>query len=155
ATSQSAYDWSRLATQAGAPLPCDVERYPFDDVSDRIATLRAEVDVVIVDAGGGSAGYLEAAVSASDLVLATVAPEAAETRRVAGTLQAAERGADRSTRADGVGLLVVLTRSKTSSTQRVAWRQQLTDDGHPVAETEIRDLVRYSDAYGTRPVQLG
>src|SRR5699024_6390402 len=92
---------------------------------------------------------------ASDLVLATVAPEAAETRRVAGTLQAAERGADRSTRADGVGLLVVLTRSKTSSTQRVAWRQQLTDDGHPVAETEIRDLVRYSDAYGTRPVQLG
>lgn len=154
-TSQSAYDWAGLAQAAGDPLPFATERYPFEDVADRIATLRGEVDDVVVDAGGGGAVYLEESISAADLMLATLAPEAAETRRVVATLAAATRGAERNRRPEGVSVLVVLTRSKSSSTQRVVWRRQLAEDGHPVADTEIRDLVQYSDAYGTRPSGLG
>lgn len=154
-TSQSAYDWSRLAANAGEPLPYHVERYPFEDIADHLRRLRGEYDVVIVDAGGGSATYLEEAVSAADLLLIPLAPTGADARRVEATLASATRGADRNTNEDGVSAVVILVRADRRTGQPVAWRQQLEADDHNVAKTEIGDYVLYSDAYGHCPKDAG
>lgn len=152
--SQNAYDWARLAQHRGEPLPFSVERWPYeDDVAERIQQLRRQVDDTILDTGGGGAQYVEEAAKEADLVLVPVAPEEAEIRRLGATLAILERAAQLSTRE--VGMLVVLTKVKRASTQRVAWRAQLENDGLAVADTEIRNLVPYSDAYGTHPRSIG
>ncbi|TDD64766.1 ParA family protein [Jiangella aurantiaca] len=152
-TSQSAYDWSQLAAAAGEPLPFTVERYPFEDIAAHIDRARTEWDVVIVDAGGGSATYLEEAVSAADLLLIPTAPAAADTRRLAATLASATRGADRNSR--GVSAVMVMVRADHRTGQPASWRDQLVADGHTLAATDIRDLVLYSDAYGHTPPHAG
>lgn len=152
-TSQSAYDWSRLAADAGEPLPFEVERYPFEDIADHAGRAREQYDVVIVDAGGGSASYLEEAVSAADLLLIPTAPAAADTRRLAATLASATRGADRNPR--GVSAVMVMVRADHRTGQPAAWSSQLVADGHNLATTHIRDLVLYSDAYGHTPSSAG
>ncbi len=154
-TSQSAYDWSKLAADAGDPLPFEVERYPFEDVAKHIDECRGRYDVIIVDAGGGSATYLEEAVTAADLLLIPTAPAAADTRRLAATLASATRGADRNTRPEGVSAVMVMVRADHRTGQPKDWRAQLDADGHTLAVTDIRDLVLYSDAYGRTPVDAG
>lgn len=155
-TSQSAYDWSRLAEAGGEPLPYPVERYPFEDIADHIRQIReAEYDVVIVDAGGGSATYLEEAVSAADLVFIPLAPAGADARRIDATLASATRGADRNRNAEGVAAVVVLVRADRRTGQPAAWRTQLEADDHNLAKTEIGDYVLYSDSYGHRPKSVG
>lgn len=154
-TSQSAYDWSRLAADAGDPLPFEVERYPFEDIAAHINTTRSQYDVIVVDAGGGSATYLEEAVTAADLLIIPTAPAAADTRRLAATLASATRGADRTTQPGGVSAVMVMVRADHRTGQPAAWRQQLVDDGHVLATTTIRDLVLYSDAYGHTPTDAG
>lgn len=155
ARSQSAYDWAKLANKSGEPLPFEVERFPHEDIDEHIEKLRDQYDLVLVDSGGSDHDYLEAAVRAADGVLVTMAPERPEGRRIASTLKTATRGAEQNTRPDGVAMLVLLTRVVLASTQRTAWRQQLEHEGYEVADTEIRRLVGYSDAYGTHPKSVG
>lgn len=154
-TSQSAYDWSRLAAEAGDPLPFTVDRYPFEDIAAHIQKSRSDHDVIVVDAGGGSATYLEEAVTAADLLIIPTAPAAADTRRLAATLASATRGADRNTQPGGVSAVMVMVRADHRTGQPAAWRQQLEADGHVLATTTIRDLVLYSDAYGHTPPDAG
>jgi chromosome partitioning protein len=150
-TSQSAYDWARVADANDEPLPFQVERYPFEDIADHIRRARPDADVIIVDAGGGSASYLEEAVSAADLLIIPTAPAAADARRLAATMTSATRGADRNTNPDGVSAVLVLVRADHRTGQPRAWGEQLRADGHNLADNTIRDLVLYSDAYGHTP----
>lgn len=155
-TSQSAHDWARLAAAAGDPLPFEVVRFPFvDDVAREIAERRAsgKADVVIVDAGGGSALYLEEAASESDALLMPLAPSGADTRRIQATMVAAERGAARNPR--GLVAFLCLVRADARTSQPRRWRKQLETDGHPLLDCSIGDRVLYSDAYGTWPESVG
>lgn len=156
ATSQSAYDWARLAEAAGEPLPYTVQRHPFEDIADYLREVReTDYDVIIVDAGGGSATYFELAVSAADLVFMPLAPAGADARRVDATLASATRGADRNDNEDGVSAVMVLVRADRRTGQPAAWREQLEADDHNIAKTEIGDYVLYSDAYGHCPRSAG
>lgn len=155
-TSQSAYDWAKLAAGADEPLPFEVERYPFPDIAEHLRQIRGdEYDVIIVDAGGGSDTYFEHAVSSADLVLMPLAPAGADARRVDATLASAIRGADRNTNEDGVSAVMVLVRADRRTGQPAAWRKQLEADDHNLAHTEIGDYVLYSDAYGHCPKGVG
>ena len=155
ASSQSAYDWSQLAAAGGEPLPFQVERYPFDDITDHLRRVRGDYDVVIVDAGGGSATYLEDAVAAADLLIMPLPPAGADARRIAATLTSATRGAARNTNPDGVSAVAVLVRADQRTGQPRRWRQQIEGDGHNLVQTNIRNLVLYSDAYGHTPPHAG
>lgn len=153
-TSQSAYDWARLARAAGVPLPFEVIRFPFvDDVAAEIARLRDEYDVIVIDAGGGSSHYLEEACAAADVLLMPLSPTGADARRVAATLVSAERAAARNP--GGLLAYVTLVKADNRTSQPRRWRQQLQDDGHPLTDTAISNLVHYSDAYGTCPEHAG
>lgn len=154
-TSQSSYDWSRLAEAGGEPLPFAVERYPFEDIAQHITDSRGRWDVMVIDAGGGSASYLEEAVSVADVLLIPTAPDAAEIRRVPATMAAAQRGATRNAQPGGVSAALVLVRCDMRTGQPAAWRAQLEADGYAPADTMIRDLVLYSDAYGHTPQHSG
>jgi chromosome partitioning protein len=110
-TSQSAYDWGRLAKAAGDPLPYEVVRFPFaDDIAAEARRLREANHVVIIDAGGGSAQYLEEACTEADVLLMPMAPTGADARRLAATLQSAERAAARNPR--GLVAFVTLVRAE-------------------------------------------
>lgn len=153
-TSQSSHDWSRLARAAGSPLPFDVVRFPFqEDVAEEIQRLRGEVDVVIVDAGGGNSSYFEEACSEADLLLIPLGPTAAEARRIPATMVSAERAAARNPR--GLTVFCVIVRADARTSQPRRWRTQLLEDGHPLTDTNVGDLVLYSDAYGTLPPTVG
>lgn len=153
-TSQSAYDWWRLARAAGQPLPFEVVRFPFqEDIAEEIKRLRQDYDVVIVDAGGGNSSYFEEACSQADVLLMPLAPTAAEARRIPATMMSAERAAARNVRGLTVYCVLVKADSRTSQPRR--WRDQLVKDGHPLTDTNVGDLVLYSDAYGQLPTTVG
>lgn len=155
-TSQSAYDWWRIARASGEDLalPFEVVRFPFvEDIAAEISRLRQEYDRVIVDAGGGNASYLEEACSAADVLLMPVAPTGPEVRRIPATITAAERAAARNPR--GLVAFCCMVKGDNRTSQPRRWRKQLVDDGHPLTDTAVSSLVLYSDAYGTRPEAVG
>lgn len=154
-TSQSAHDWAGLAKRAGTPLPFEVTRFPWqEDVAAEIRQRRTGgADVIVVDAGGGSSGYLEEAVSEADILLMTLAPSGADARRLQATITAAERGAARN--ASGLDAYVALVRADYRTSAPGRWEEQLRADDRPLLGSTIRDLVLYSDAYGTRPGDVG
>jgi hypothetical protein len=65
ATSQSAYDWFKVAQAEGFEIPANlvVERYPFDDIAEYIREKRSEFGAIVVDAGGGSSRIFHEAVT--------------------------------------------------------------------------------------------
>lgn len=153
-TSQSSYDWARQAGLAGNPLPFNVDRHPYvDDVVEEIRRRRDAGRRVVVDAGGGSAQYLEEVCSIADVLLATLAPSGADARRLDATLRAAERGAARNP--DGLDAYVALVRCDNRTSAPGRWEEQLLADERPLLDTKVRDLVLYSDAYGHRPDDVG
>lgn len=156
-TSQSAYDWARIAAASGTPLPFQVERFPYtNDIAAELRQRRAASPTkkrIIVDAGGGDAMYLEEAASEADILISTLAPSAADARRVDATLKAAERGAERNPR--GLLTTMALVRADHRTSQPRRWRNQLKADGRPLLDTSIGARVLYSDAYGTCPDDVG
>jgi chromosome partitioning protein len=153
-TSQSSYDWARQAELAGNPLGFRVDRHPYvDDVVEEIRGRRDRGRRVVVDAGGGSAQYLEEVCSIADVLLVTLAPSGADARRLDATLRAAERGAARNP--EGLDAYVALVRCDYRTSAPGRWADQLRDDERPLLDTTIRDLVLYSDAYGHRPEDVG
>lgn len=153
-TSQSAYDWARLAAAAGQPLPFEVARFPFaEDVAAEIARLREEYDVVLVDAGGGHAGYLEEACTEADVLLMPLSPTGHDARRLKATMTCAQRAANRG--ASRLTAYCVLVRADKRTSQPGRYRDQLVADEQPLTDVVISALVLYSDAYGLRPDDTG
>ncbi len=76
ATSQSAYDWFRVAQAESFGIPANlvVERYPFDDIAEYIRAKRSEFGAIVVDAGGGSARIFHEAVTEANRLIVPVAP---------------------------------------------------------------------------------
>ena len=153
-TSQSAHDWARVAAALGRPLPFKVERFPYaEDIAAELARYRADYDVVLVDAGGGSATYLEEACTEADLLLVTMSPTGHDARRLQATMTCAERAAARSRRGLLVCCTLVRADKRTSGPRR--YREQLEADQRPLTTSEIPAHVLYSDAYGQRPEETG
>jgi chromosome partitioning protein len=153
-TSQSAYDWFKLATKRDEPLPFEVERYPFqDEIAEHIADLRATYDVIVVDAGGGNSTYFEEAVSEADVLLTPLAPTEAEARRLPATLKSAKHAGERNRR--GVLMLTTLVKARANTSEPADWRAKLINDKMPLTDTYVPLQVLYSRAYGHLPAVVG
>ncbi|MFF2464211.1 hypothetical protein [Streptomyces mirabilis] len=100
ATSQSAYDWFKVATAQGFDIPANlvVERYPFDDIAEYIRAKRAEFGAIVIDAGGGSAKLFHEAATEANRLIVPVAPTKIERRKLIATFDEAERAAARNAR---------------------------------------------------------
>jgi chromosome partitioning protein len=155
-TSQSAHDWANLARAAGQPLPFQVTRYPYaEDIAEEITRRRAPGKVLVVDAGGGSAQFLEESCTQADALLMPLSPTAADARRLAATLTSAERAAARNPSPAGLYVCCTLVKADRRTSQPRRWREQLHADDRPLTDTVISDWVLYSDAFGLHPEHPG
>ncbi|MGW3130653.1 ParA family protein [Streptomyces sp. NPDC001123] len=166
ATSQSAYDWFKVAQAAGFEIPANlvVERYPFDDIAEYIRTKRAEFGAIVVDAGGGSARIFHEAVTEANLLLVPVAPTKIERRKLVATFDEAERAAARNDHGVTAHVVMVKADDRTSLPGRA--KEQLLDpaegegigpdrdEAFPLAETTIHSWVHYMEAFGEIPTEL-
>ncbi|SES03697.1 chromosome partitioning protein [Streptomyces sp. yr375] len=166
ATSQSAYDWFKVAQAAGFEIPANlvVERYPFDDIAEYIRTKRAEFGAIVVDAGGGSARIFHEAVTEANLLLVPVAPTKIERRKLVATFDEAERAAARNEHGVTAHVVMVKADDRTSLPGRA--KQQLLepaegegigpdrDEPFPLADTTIHSWVHYMEAFGEIPTEL-
>ena len=166
ATSQSAYDWYKVAQAAGFEIPANlvIERYPFDDIAEYIRTKRAEFGAIVVDGGGGSARIFHEAVTEANLLLVPVAPTKIERRKLVATFDEAERAAARNEH--GVTAHVVMVKADDrTSLPRTAKDKLLDpaegegigpdrDEPFPLAETTIHAWVHYMEAFGEIPTEL-
>ncbi|MFD7609056.1 ParA family protein [Streptomyces mirabilis] len=165
-TSQSAYDWLKVAQAAGFEIPANlvIERYPFDDIAEHIRTKRAEFGAIVVDAGGGSARIFHEAVTEANLLLVPVAPTKIERRKLVATFDEAERAAARNEHGVTAHVVMVKADDRTSLPSRA--KDQLLDpaegegigpdrdEAFPLAETTIHSWVHYMEAFGEIPTQL-
>ncbi|MFE3855146.1 ParA family protein [Streptomyces griseorubiginosus] len=166
ATSQSAYDWFKVAQAAGFEIPANlvVERYPFDDIAEYIRAKRAEFGAIVVDAGGGSARIFHEAVTEANLLLVPVAPTKIERRKLVATFDEAERAAARNPHDVTAHVVMVKADDRTSLPGRA--KDQLLDpaqgegigpdrdEAFPLAETTIHSWVHYMEAFGEIPTEL-
>ncbi|MER7922383.1 ParA family protein [Streptomyces sp. NPDC096057] len=166
ATSQSAYDWFKVAAAAGFEIPANlvVERYPFEDIAEYIRDKRAEFGAIVVDAGGGSAKLFHEAVTEANLLLVPVAPTKIERRKLVATFDEAERAAARNEYGVTAHVVMVKADDRTSLPGRA--KQQLLepdqgegigpdhDEPFPLAETAIHAWVHYMEAFGEIPTEL-
>ncbi|MCX4810650.1 ParA family protein [Streptomyces sp. NBC_01239] len=166
ASSQSAYDWFKVAQAAGFEIPGNlmVERYPFDDIAEYIRTKRAEFGAIVVDAGGGSAKLFHEAVTEANLLLVPVAPTKIERRKLVATFDEAERAAARNQR-DVTAHVVMVKADDRTSLPRNARDKLLEpaqgegigpdrDEPFPLADTTIHSWVHYMEAFGEIPTEL-
>ncbi|MFK0160814.1 ParA family protein [Streptomyces sp. NPDC090493] len=166
ATSQSAYDWFKVAQAAGFEIPENlvVERYPFDDIAEYIHAKRAEFGAIVVDAGGGSARIFHEAVTEANLLLVPVAPTKIERRKLVATFDEAERAAARNTRGVTAHVVMVKADDRTSLPRNA--KDKLLDpvkgegigpdrdEAFPLADTTIHSWVHYMEAFGEIPTEL-
>jgi chromosome partitioning protein len=155
ATSQSAYDWFKVAQAAGFEIPANlvVERYPFDDIAEYIREKRAEFGAIVVDAGGGSAKLFHEAVTEANLLLVPVAPTKIERRKLVTTFDEAERAAARNQRNVTAHVVMVKADDRTSLPSRAKDKLLEPSEGEgigpdrdepfPLAETVIHSWVHY------------
>ncbi|WP_405856847.1 ParA family protein [Streptomyces sp. NBC_00988] len=166
ATSQSAYDWFKVAQAAGFEIPANlvIERYPFDDLAEYIRAKRSEFGAIVVDAGGGSAKLFHEAVTEADRLIVPVAPTKIERRKLVATFDEAERAAARNTR--GVAAHVVLVKADDRTSLPSTAKDKLLnpaigegigpdrDEAFPLADTVIHSWVHYMEAFGEIPTDL-
>ncbi|MFG2943325.1 ParA family protein [Streptomyces sp. NPDC048282] len=166
ATSQSAYDWFKVAQAAGFEIPENlvVERYPFDDIAEYIHAKRAEFGAIVVDAGGGSARIFHEAVTEANLLLVPVAPTKIERRKLVATFDEAERAAARNARGVTAHVVMVKADDRTSLPRNA--KDKLLDpvkgegigpdrdEAFPLADTTIHSWVHYMEAFGEIPTEL-
>ncbi|MFJ7096263.1 ParA family protein [Streptomyces mirabilis] len=166
ATSQSAYDWFKVAKAEGFEIPDNlvVERYPFDDIAEYIRAKRAEFGAIVVDAGGGSAKLFHEAVTEANRLIVPVAPTKIERRKLVATFDEAERAAARNER-DVTAHVVLVKADDRTSLPRAAKDRLLQpaqgegigpdhDEPFPLAETVIHSWVHYMEAFGEIPTEL-
>ncbi|MFD4561291.1 ParA family protein [Streptomyces sp. NPDC058469] len=166
ASSQSAYDWFKVAQAAGFEIPGTlvVERYPFEDIAEYIREKHAEFGAIVVDAGGGSAKLFHEAVTEANLLLVPVAPTKIERRKLVATFDEAERAAARNQR-DVTAHVVMVKADDRTSLPRNARDKLLEpaqgegigpdrDEPFPLADTAIHSWVHYMEAFGEIPTEL-
>nr|WP_277611432.1 hypothetical protein [Streptomyces scabichelini] len=166
ATSQSAYDWFKVAQAEGFEIPANlvVERYPFDDIAEYIREKRAKFGAIVVDAGGGSAKLFHEAVTEANRLLVPVAPTKIERRKLVATFDEAERAAARNTRDVTAHVVLVKADDRTSLPRNAKDKLlepekgegigQDRDEPFPLAETVIHSWVHYMEAFGEIPTEL-
>jgi chromosome partitioning protein len=149
--SQTSSDWRNLAEMIGQEWPSNIVVIPWGvtNVASHVRNVEKDYDDIIIDTGGDNPDILRSALQVVDVLLMPFAASKAETRRIAATFEVYE-GAVASTNPGLLAFaLLVKTRYKSKAAREA--REDLVAAKIPVADTEIRDLDRYREAFGTVP----
>ncbi|MFM9735162.1 P-loop NTPase family protein [Streptomyces niveiscabiei] len=166
--SQTTYRWAKKFRDAEArraearneeprDYPLDVERYPFEDLDEYIAELRAEGRDVYADIGGGNVQLFHKALRHADRLVVPLAPSEFDSDRVDPTFSEAATVFEEHSRG-GFAAYVLLSR-KMSDKQSRECREDLAKErfrGEPltVLDTEIESLIGYTRQLGKIPRDL-
>jgi chromosome partitioning protein len=150
-SSQTGWDWWKLARAADQPLPFDIEVWPSTAVADMVMDRTpGRYDVVVIDCGGDSDSILKAAVAVATYALIVTTPNKADIRRLAATFDSAVKGAQEAGRGSEVTAAVVFT--KVDNRRAVENEKMRAQVGArlPLLEGKLSLLPRrYADAMGT------
>lgn len=142
----SALRWADLAAAAGRPLRSTVVGLATPDLSRRLPTVSASVDVVVIDGPPGALPIARAGIGLADVVVVTCVPKLAELDRVPATAElAAECGAP-------VVVVFVMVRANARATE--AAREALIAAGLTVADAYLPLREAVAGNYGRPPAGL-
>ncbi|MBV9025208.1 MAG: hypothetical protein JO362_15775 [Streptomycetaceae bacterium] len=155
--SQTTYSWFKKAKNAGVDYPLDVERYPFEDLGEYLAELRAEGYDVFVDVGGGNVALFHKALRQADRLVVPLSPSGLDVNRVEPTFSEAATVFDEHARG-GFETYVLLSR-KISDKQAREARDELAPlrfrgEPLPLLDTEVEQLIEYTRQLGKVPTNL-
>lgn len=164
--SQTTYRWAKKFKEAEArkaeakqrqEYPLDVERYPFEDLDEYIAELRADGYDVYADIGGGNVQLYHKALRQADRLVVPLSPSEFDFDRVDPTFSEAATVFDEHVR-DGFETYVLLSR-KISDKQSRECRDELAKlrfrgEALSVLDTEVEQLIEYTRQLGKIPPNL-
>ncbi|MEU3565424.1 hypothetical protein [Kitasatospora sp. NPDC006786] len=161
--SQTTYRWAKKfqaaqeAAGSGLVYPLDVERYPFEDLDEYIAELRADGYDVFADVGGGNVALFHKALRHADRLVVPLSSSGFDVDRVEPTfVEAAKAHGDHAR--GGFETHVLLSRKISDKQSREARAElsALTFLGGPlpVLDTEVEQLIEYTRVLGRVPSNL-
>lgn len=151
--SQTSSDWRNLAELSGYTWPENIVVIPWatTNVASHVRAVAKDYDDVIIDTGGDNPDILNSAMQVVDLLLMPFAASRPETRRISATFQVYASVV--ATTNPGLLVFALLVKTWKNSVKARKARSELVDAGVPIADTEIRELERYSEAFGTVPAE--
>ncbi|MFI1890395.1 division plane positioning ATPase MipZ [Streptomyces jumonjinensis] len=166
--SQTTYRWLKKFRDAEARraearqeeprvYPLDVERYPFEDLDEYIAELRADGYDVFADIGGGNVQLFHKALRQADRLIVPLSPSEFDFDRVDPTFSEAATVYDEHARG-GFETYVLLSRVISEKQSRECREElgKLKFRGEPlvVLEAEVEQLIEYTRQLGKIPPNL-
>lgn len=142
------YEWREDAGESW-PEAVQVVNWPYKDLARRVKE-SGHTGHVVIDIGNDR-HMLTQALKATDYLLVPMAPSGTEAPRLTPTL--AEAVKETENRSLGLGIL--LNRVDRRSKMGRQAREALQEQDLPVLEAEIPLLVKYLNAFGTAPKDLG
>ena len=149
--SQTSDDWCNLAKFQGHEWPQNIVVIPWatPNVASHVRAVEKDYDHIIIDTGGDNPDILGAALTVVDLLLMPFAASQPETRRIAATFQVYKSvKVGPNPRLMAFALLVKTWKNSVKARKA---RADLVKAGVPIADTEIPELTRYCEAFGTVP----
>lgn len=144
----TAYEWYEDAGE-NWPEAVNVVNWPYKDLARRVKE-SGHTGHVVIDIGNDRE-ILTQALKATDYLLIPMAPSGTEAPRLTPTLEVAVK----ETENRSLGLGILLNRVDRRSKMGKQAREALQEQELPVLEAEIPLLVKYLNAFGTAPKDLG
>lgn len=163
--SQTSSKWPLKAVARGYAWPVEVIQHPFDTLAGKIDEVRArgDVDMIIVDVGGGNVAAFQGAVKRSHKLIVPLCPDEGDLEQAPMTRDSAMMAASRNT-VGGCVMYYVLSRCENSRDKSEARHTLLAEpvegdedeDGpYPLLDTDIPQRTAYKRAYGRVPQMKG
>ncbi|MEU4575951.1 ParA family protein [Nonomuraea sp. NPDC023979] len=150
-SSQTGWDWWKLARDRDTPLPFDIETWPHAQVGDMVADRTpGKYDVVVIDCGGDSDAILRSAVEVCTYALVVTTPNKADIRRLSATFASALKAAKDAGRTSEIDAAVVFTKvdNRRQAANKEMRRQIEAKLPMLQRELSLKPAV-YADAMGT------
>ncbi|MFJ8982684.1 hypothetical protein [Streptomyces sp. NPDC102282] len=155
--SQTTHSWYKEARDEGLTYPLDVERYPFEDLGDYLAELRADGYDVFVDVGGGNVALFHKALRQADRLVVPLSPSGFDTKRIEPTFQEAATVFEENVRG-GFETHLLLSRKMSDKQAREAREKvaplRFRGEPLPILDTEVEQLIEYTRVLGKVPTNL-
>jgi chromosome partitioning protein len=136
-------------SDAELPWPVVALEHPHRDLLELAGVDRYDVAVIDTPPMRAQRGTVMSAVRISDRVVVPTAPNHAEYQRIAPTRLLIEESAD--LRKDGQvpPWAILLTRCVAGAASPGVYRQQATEDGHPIFKVDVGRRERFAQAQGS------
>ncbi|MEU9617243.1 hypothetical protein AB0D56_37885 [Streptomyces sp. NPDC048209] len=161
--SQTTYQWAKKFQKAqeaegsGLVYPLDVERYPFEDLDEYIAELRADGYDVFADVGGGNVALFHKALRYANRLVVPLSSSGFDVDRVEPTFAEAAK-VHKDHPLGGFETYVLLSRKISDKQSREARadlaRLVFRDGPVTVLDAEVDQLIEYTRVLGKVPANL-